>query len=724
LSLTELEVAVPKQNNSYRYLIFVFLIIGLFVGLRSEFLAFVEENNIEPDQSQKGVISGNLLGALEHLSWNESIAVWVFFRDKGITDQANLDRALRERKGQLSPRVLWRRSKTLGEKAVLPGDLSLSEEYVTGVLSTGSILRHRSRWLNAISVEATPEMISKISTLPYVTRIQPVATVGMIDPARPLEGVKSNEGSQFSLAGGLDYGPSIGQLEQINVPAVHDSGFSGNGVIVMMLDTGYYKDHEALATRDILAEWDFVFDDGETQNEPEDDPNQHNHGTATWSALGGYSPGNLIGPAFNASFLLAKTEDLRSETPAEEDNYVAALEWGDTLGVDIASASLAYLLFDDPSYNYSYSDLDGNTAVISVAIDEAARRGILVCNAASNNGPGSGSIWTPADADSMIACGAVDPSNQIASFSSRGPTFDGRIKPEVVARGVDTYAAFASGGYGDTGGTSLSTPLIGGSTALVLEAHPEWGPMEIREALMSTASMVSNPDNSYGSGLIDVFGAIYEEGVELTPASFGLSTPAPGDTVPTNDIGFGWIASSNPIGGTVSYKLMVSADSLFTDHTVVWDIQTNAHTLADTLMEGTYYWKVYAYTNQSIYIVSNEIFQFYATGLTGIGGGRPSASIPKSFDLRQNFPNPFNPQTTISFDIQGEDGELSPAHLRIYDVRGKLVRTLFEGDLRSGNYQFTWDGRNDSDQSLPSGIYVYRLAVDDWSSVRKMILVK
>ena len=228
--------------------------------------------------------------------------------------------------------------------------------------------------------------------------------------------------------------------------------------------------------------------------------------------------------------------------------------------------------------------------------------------------------------------------------------------------------------------------------------------------------------------MIDVWSAIFApEGdrVDLTPSPFSLSLPAPGDTVSTNDIDFGWVSSVDPLGRDLQYKLIIGTDSLFVDPVVIWDIPENSYMLTDTLLEGSYYWKVYAYNNQSYYEESNETFRFYATGLTRVGGDGPSAVFPKSFDLRQNYPNPFNPQTTISFDIPGIEGvEASPSHLRIFDVRGRLVRTLFEGEMVSGSYQFSWDGRDDSGHFLPSGIYVYQLKSGEWSSVRKMVLSK
>ncbi len=717
-----------RETRRIMITLFLLLAAGLFFGSEREFFAgTVGDRGSAGDD---GVISLRLQKILGSVPPTEPVAVWVFFRDKGIEDGPGLEKALQERKSRMSSRVLWRRSKTMGKQTVLPGDLPVFGNYVSEVLSQGCTLRHRSNWLNAVSVEATPDAIHRISKLPCVRRIQKVANLGRIEPLDVRKDGITGGAERVSQAGHrLDYGSSYEQLLQLNVPAVHDSGFSGAGVIVMMLDTGYYKDHESLVGQNVIAEWDFVFGDGETQNEPEDDPGQHSHGTATWSALGGYYPGELIGPAYGASFLLAKTEDIRSERPVEEDNYVAALEWADTLGVDVTSASLCYRDFDEGYEDYTYEDLDGNTAVITVAVDEAARRGIIVCNAMANSGyEGLGSLWTPADADSIISCGAVDPDGQIADFSSRGPTYDNRIKPEMVARGVGTYSADDNGGYGYFSGTSLSTPLVAGSAALVLEAHPDWGPMEVRQALMSTADRASSPNVAYGSGMIDVLSAIYDDGLDLTPSSFSLGSPAPGDSVDNVDVEFDWSASVDPIGGDILYKLMIATDTTFLDPTVVWDIEGNSYTLAGTLEEGLYYWKVFAYTLQSIYRASSEVYPFTAADLTGTGDDGPSVLLPRSFDLKQNYPNPFNPQTTISFDIPdlGKMGKESAAEARlnIYDIRGRLVRELYSGELASGSYQLSWDGRNESGQSVPSGIYIYRLVAGDWSSVKKMVLSK
>ncbi|GAF80334.1 unnamed protein product, partial [marine sediment metagenome] len=213
----------------------------------------------------------------------------------------------------------------------------------------------------------------------------------------------------------------------------------------------------------------------------------------------------LIGPAFKADFLLAKTEMLIEEIDLEEDNYVRALEWGEALGADIASSSLGYTDW------YTWQDMDGNTAVTTKAVDIAASLGMLCVTAVGNeNGAYKWNhIIAPADADSVISVGAVDDTSGIASFSSRGPSYDGRIKPEVCALGVSTACASGNGvSYTHLDGTSLSTPLVAGAAAVLLSANPSWTPMMVREALMKTASQSNTPDNDYGYGIIDIWEAI------------------------------------------------------------------------------------------------------------------------------------------------------------------------------------------------------------------------
>lgn len=431
---------------------------------------------------------------------NESSAsekVWIYFTDKDNSSQ----------KITLDDKAIKRRQKMNIKNTLY--DRPVTQSYITAVEELGGVIHNKSRWLNAISVTATVDVFNNISVLPFVKKIESVA----IFKNNKLEFSDTQSFRKQSITDSLDYGFAQEQIEQINCHTAHQAGFTGQGIRVLILDTGFNTDRSVFDSLTIIDEWDFINNDGNTANENDDHPNQHNHGTLVFSTLAGYDPGNLIGPAFSAEFLLAKTEDYPNESQVEEDNYVAALEWGEQLGADIMSSSLGYLDW------YSYCDMDGNTGVTTIAVDIATSLGMLCVTAAGNWGTAEPPpnpcdtlyyyISAPADADSVIAVGAVNSDGDIASFSSHGPTYDGRIKPEVCARGVSTWGVNAnSDSYRTANGTSLSTPLVSGAAAVILSAHSDWTPMQVREALMMTGDRVDSPDNDYGYGVIDVMAAI------------------------------------------------------------------------------------------------------------------------------------------------------------------------------------------------------------------------
>src|SRR5574341_301640 len=438
----------------------------------------------------------------------DTLKVWIYFTDKGIFDLDTYLAKLQEYKKNLLPKTLDRRAKLKEKEAIDFNDLPVWLPYTEQIIGKGGKLNYVSRWLNAASFYVPLSKIEEISNLPFVKSIQ-LVNVLIRQPEKLEESKFDFEAKHGVSADVLNYGPSLRQLQLLNMPAVHALGFRGQGVLVCMMDTGFRKDHPAFQTAylegRVLNEYDFINHDTNVQDDiSQDSPGQHDHGTATWSALGGESDGNLYGPAFKANFILAKTEYVPTETRIEEDNWVAGAEWADSLGADIISSSLGYYDFQD-SFTYTYSDLNGDVAVTTVAADIAASKGILVSNAMGNSGPGAGSLIAPADADSIISCGAVDSFGVIVSFSSRGPTFDGRIKPELVAQGRSVYlASAASLSYGRGSGTSFATPLLGGCAAVLWSARPTLNNMQIREILMQTANNVSSPDNNYGWGMPDL----------------------------------------------------------------------------------------------------------------------------------------------------------------------------------------------------------------------------
>ena len=441
----------------------------------------------------------------------QPVKAWVFFTDKGIDDELSFDRAAAA--VSLTDRALKRRAKVGLDRTVF-ADLSVVSEYVTAIENLGARHRRSSRWLNGASFELPAELIEKISGLDFVAEIRPLAAFAR--PPEPEAEFRQPAPPQ-SLTGeySLDYGDSFWQLEQLNVPAVHENGYSGQGVTLAILDTGCRKSHDAFAQHfaegRVLAEYDFVHNDGNVDYDEGDAASERSHGTKVWSVAAGCDDGNHYGPAYGASFILCKTEDVRSETNVEEDNWVAALEFADSIGTDVISTSLGYMIFDDScDCNYTYEDLDGQTATISIAAGLCDGLGIVMCNSAGNSGPEAGTVTPPADAFGILAVGSVNSGGTIYGSSSRGPTYDGRIKPEVCARGVATHAADPSQDflYNNYYGTSFATPLIAGAACLLIEAHPDWTPYQVREALKASGDRAENPDNTYGWGIIDLYAAL------------------------------------------------------------------------------------------------------------------------------------------------------------------------------------------------------------------------
>ena len=433
---------------------------------------------------------------IEHGKRGNEYRVWIYFTDKDGSETVTVSQKAIERrnKNDVLSNHLWY-------------DLQVSPIYQNEIASLGLTTKNESRWLNAISVICSKPDLDRLSALPFVDKIAPV--LGYKKPPIQLHGDISPDSRDF------DYGNAQAQIEQINVHELHNQGYTGEGIRILLLDTGFDLSHSALDGINVIAQWDVINDDSETANETEeeDNNNQDYHGTAVLSTIAANAPGELIGVAFDAEFLLAKTEDTSQEVQQEEDDYVSGLEWGEANGADVVSTSLGYLDW------YEYSDLDGNTAVTTNGIDIAVGLGMVCVTAAGNEGNDDWYyIIAPADADSVISVGAVEESGEIASFSSHGPTADGRIKPEVCARGRQTWCISpnTTTNYSQMSGTSLSCPLVGGAAALIRQAKPDWTAMEVREAIIMTASMADSANNTYGYGIMNAAAAVEYETTSAT----------------------------------------------------------------------------------------------------------------------------------------------------------------------------------------------------------------
>ena len=411
-----------------------------------------------------------------------------------LAEKRGADHAVSPSDTPLTQRALARRAlrRSASDGSLVDArDLPIDPSRVEAVRATGAKVRVESRWLNAVSVSATPAQLRAIARLPFVAAVHPV---------RASRGDKPADEQAIASEGGvaaLDYGAARDQLVQAGVTAMHARGFRGEGVVIGVLDTGFNRVHEAFHSAEhpleVLAEWDFIDNDANTGIDAGNDPQQHRHGTWILGTLAAYLPGQVVGAAYRSRFVLAKTEVVATETQVEEDLYVAGLEFIEAQGADIATSSLGYIDW------YTPEDLDGVTAVTTIAVNIATSNGLVCLTAAGNSGndgdPATQHLIAPADALDVITCGAVDVAGTLAGFSSDGPTADGRVKPEVLARGVATATVNSTNATGISAlsGTSLSTPIVAGVAALVLEARGfgargEFGVGAMRDALCSTAS--------------------------------------------------------------------------------------------------------------------------------------------------------------------------------------------------------------------------------------------
>jgi len=544
--------------------------------------------------------------------------------------------------------------------------------------AAGARVRVRSGWLHAVSADVPAAALRQLLQDRDLRRIQPLGRFKLRRPSPVSRSITAplvpGDTCGFTSGDNPVLGPSEMPYRQLHLRPLTDQGIDGTGVRIGIFDTGFDTANPAFSGITITAQHDFVFNDNVVRNEPADVAGAQSHGTSTWSLFAGEVAGRLHGIARGASFLLAKTEDVRSETRVEEDNYVAALEWADSIGVDIVSSSLGYLSFDN-GFSYTPSQLNGDVAVTTVAADMAVQRGILVVTAAGNAGPFSRTLSTPADADSVLTIGAEDSLGTIAIFSSRGPTADGRLKPDFTAPGVAVCVLTGIDHVGREDGTSFATPLLAASAALVKQMHPSLLPMELRAAFRSTATKRAAPDTIYGWGRPDVAAAaVFPSGV--TPLA-PLPAAGPLTTItPT----FLWTVGTVPSFATpVTYRLRIGRDSSLAAPII--DRLTTAQTFVNSqaLKAGNLFWQVDATA---------------ASGETGTSGRIGPVAVPAWATLT-SLSNPAGmvidtAQPTFTWKRVGVS---SPPGPLTYDLQVQRVAT--------GVIDFTFPGLTDTTFDLP-----------------------
>jgi len=418
----------------------------------------------------------------------------------------------------LSAKAIARRSRY--KISIDSTDLPVRTAYIDSIRAVPNvIILNISKWLNQVCIKTSdPAALTKISSFSFVKNSSPVA-VRMIQPL-PAASAKTDEYNQqpvplrvndiaspFGMTGVQDlfnYGSNAGQVHIHEGEYLHNLGFRGEGITIAMLDAGFnnYKNNPAFdslrLSNQVLGTWDYVANE---QSVNED----HAHGAWCLSIIAANEPGKMIGTAPKAKFWLLRTEDAGSEYPVEEENWVAAAEFADSAGADIITSSLGYGDFDDHSFDHSYSQRDGKTAMISIGATLAVKKGMLVTNSAGNSGNTATDakfVLCPADADSVLTIGSTNVSGLISGFSSWGPNGAGKLKPNVVSVGGPAIAADAITGNPFGGnGTSFSNPNLCGLIACLWQAYPEFSNMEIIQALQKSASQYTNPDNRYGYGI-------------------------------------------------------------------------------------------------------------------------------------------------------------------------------------------------------------------------------
>ena len=428
---------------------------------------------------------------------------WVYFNNKSNA-QNYIDNPLQ----MLSQRALDRRAtQTI---ALDIKDVPLSPGNINQIkLSTGITIMAKSKWLNALHIRGSQVNIAALTALPFVEKV--IYANHSLNPPGKIQ-VNANKPKVVNkfqqTAVTYNYGNSATQIQMLNGHILHQQNHTGAGKIVAIMDAGFPGVDTATPfqrLRDnnlILGGYDFV-------NNTNNPYTLNSHGTNVLSNMGGYVDGQLVGTAPDAKYYLFITEDVNSENPIEETNWVEAAEMADSLGVDVINTSLGYFGYDNPNYSYNNSHLNGTKSFISRGADVAFSRGMICVTSAGNSGnSASPYISVPADALTTLTVGAVNASEIKAGFSSIGPTADGRLKPDVMAMGVSATVATPSGVITTSNGTSFSGPILAGALTSFWSAFPNKKNSEIIQYVKASADRFSNPNNQYGYGIPDFQAAL------------------------------------------------------------------------------------------------------------------------------------------------------------------------------------------------------------------------
>ncbi len=639
----------------------------------------------------------------------------VYFSDKGITEaqfKKQPQRFFKQAELELSDRAIERRKKALGNNYVKFIDLPVNQNYVEQIELLGYEIDNVLKWFNAVSIYAESKDLIQLRNLDFVKNIEKVKSFKV---KRNTSEQIDKSPAQSSISYNLNYGNSLAQSELHDIPIAHNAGYSGQNVIIGFLDSGFnWREHPALMDLNVLYEYDYVFNDDVTANQVEDVPGQDGHGTAVFSIGAGFEEGRLIGPGYGAAFFLAKTENIASETNVEEDNFAAAVEDFEEMGADVITASLGYSIFDTGEESYTYEDMNGETTLVAQAYNYAFDLGVVTVAAAGNEG---NTAWrhiiSPADAFNVLAVGNVTISGELNSSSSRGPTADGRIKPEITAMGTGNYHATSGGTFSNFGsGTSFAAPMVAGMAAQLISAYPHLTNKQVRNIILHAGDNFEEPNNDIGYGLLSIKRALDFPNIQADAGQYKINKMFLNTEILNNQefkIYFrknsaDWNSNRLTFLESGRYPVELPADF------VIGDRVTFYYTFQDTSGQIR---RVPEDKNFIVTLGEDE------TGFITDIVESPN-EVSNDFILRQNYPNPFNIETTIDFISPREQF----GKVIIYNTLGQKVKELFSGRVINGKTRLTWDGTNEIGEIVSTGTYFYSVILGNQAQTKKMILLK
>ena len=418
-----------------------------------------------------------------------------------LKDKAATEYSLKKPEKYLSAKAIERRRKQ--NLPIDSTDLPVCRKYIDEIRKQGVKIVVTGKWDNFVTVSCNDTtLIDRIAALPFVLSTEKV----WISPSAGKPSMATERDSvlnQPTIHPDSIYGRAITQIQLSNGDKLHDAGFKGKGMTIAVIDAGFHNVDKITAMQNIriLGTKDFV-------NQQADIFAESSHGMSVLSCIGMNRPDIMTGTAPEASFWLLRSEDEYSEHLVEQDYWSAAVEFADSVGVDVINTSLGYYSFDDKSKNYKYRDLDGRHALMSRQASHIADKGMILVCSAGNSGAGSWKkITPPGDADNVLTVGAIDKRAVLATFSSVGNTADHRVKPDVVAVGVGSDVIRTDGNQGRANGTSFSSPIMCGMVTCLWQACPTLTAKEVIELVRRSGDRAGFPDNIYGYGVPDMWKA-------------------------------------------------------------------------------------------------------------------------------------------------------------------------------------------------------------------------